>query len=578
VSKKREDFNQLQLRFINGIQERYEIIRPLVLFEDITVEERSRQTKRHPQAIRKHVKRFKAEGMRGLFDKRGGNYPDTRTVPEEVKEEIFGLKSMYEDLGYREIERIIYHNLSYRINHSTVKEIIEKNPHRIQYELLLRYKDYDDPLTARIEVVKLYYQGWKVKSISGYIGFSESHIYRLLNTFAEEHFAGLHSKKRGPKNPLRKRYLPLMRKVYLLQRERPGAGRFRIWGKLRNEFEVSEQTIGRIMATNRKLYPELTPQKARDDIQKRVMPYRAKTWHQFWFIDVRYLDRKINNKQVYSICLLEGYSRAILAGTVSFKQDLWAILKVFYSACLSRGLPKAIVSDNAGVFISGGYLGICDRLGIKVEHITKGHPWENLIEAFFGIESRLADFQFNKASDFEEINQFHIHFIDDYNNTPHWAHKNRIDKKLSPLEVLGWVRGDNISEPVLHRAFNEFMFPRMANSHGNVFLHNLYFYVEAGVAKRKILLWIYQDQLNAEFADRTLAQYKCVYDKKEQKLLSLSDPSYYHTEVASPQLILFSPEVFNQTRVVLKERMRKSKMEFGMGMQQLLAFEVVAQT
>ena len=84
------------------------------------------------------------------------------------------------------------------------------------------------------------------------------------------------------------------------------------------------------------------------------------------------------------------------------------------------------------------------------------------MEAFFGIEKRLADFQFGQASGFEEINQFHIHFIDTYNNTPHWAHKKRKDKKLKPLEVLGWVRGDNISPEDLHRAFNEFMFPRVA--------------------------------------------------------------------------------------------------------------------
>ena len=54
--KRTEDFNQLKLKFINGVQERYEVIRPLVLFEDTSVDERSEQTKKHPQAIRKHVR------------------------------------------------------------------------------------------------------------------------------------------------------------------------------------------------------------------------------------------------------------------------------------------------------------------------------------------------------------------------------------------------------------------------------------------------------------------------------------------------------------------------------------------
>ena len=43
----------------------------------------------------------------------------------------------------------------------------------------------------------------------------------------------------------------------------------------------------------------------------------------------------------YSILLLEGYSRKILAGTVSYTKGLVAVLAVLYSAMQARGLPIA---------------------------------------------------------------------------------------------------------------------------------------------------------------------------------------------------------------------------------------------
>jgi hypothetical protein len=278
---------------------------------------------------------------------RGDARPALRALGGDVLQRWGNAPPFDPYLGYREIAGIVKHNLGYSMSHSTVKGIIDGNPNRIQYELPLSYKDYDDPLTARVEVVKLYYQGWSPKSISGYLKISRRYIHKIMETFAQEHFAGLRSKSKSPKRHYRKVYLPLMRRVYLLQKEYPRAGRFRIWGFLKDKLDVNERTIGRIMETHRKLYPELIPQKeVKDEKEKRTMPYRARRWHQFWFIDIRYLDKKVDGKKVYSICLLEGYSRAILAGTVSFKQDLWAILKVFYSACLNRGLPKAIVSRH----------------------------------------------------------------------------------------------------------------------------------------------------------------------------------------------------------------------------------------
>jgi hypothetical protein len=60
-------FDQLQLRFVDHIQWRYEVIRPLVLFEDRTATERAAETHTHPETVRKLARRFEHLGMLGLF-------------------------------------------------------------------------------------------------------------------------------------------------------------------------------------------------------------------------------------------------------------------------------------------------------------------------------------------------------------------------------------------------------------------------------------------------------------------------------------------------------------------------------
>jgi hypothetical protein len=47
--------------------------------------------------------------------------------------------------------------------------------------------------------------------------------------------------------------------------------------------------------------------------EEKELPYQPLYHHHYWFIDIRYLVQRDGN-WVYSICILEGYSRKILAG------------------------------------------------------------------------------------------------------------------------------------------------------------------------------------------------------------------------------------------------------------------------
>ena len=98
----------------------------------------------------------------------------------------------------------------------------------------------------------------------------------------------------------------------------------------------------------------------------------------------------------------------MLAGLVCEHQDLTAVLQILYVALAEYGCPEAMVSDNGSVFTAGAYLSILKALEIQPLHIEKGKPWQNLIEAQFKVQLRLADFKFEQA---QTLVGFQISFL-----------------------------------------------------------------------------------------------------------------------------------------------------------------------
>src|SRR5213592_824397 len=76
------DFTQLQLRFVDQLQWRYELIRPLVLFENRptpqpAIKQRAQETATHPETVRKLTRRFEQQGLLGLVP------DDVEIVPKD---------------------------------------------------------------------------------------------------------------------------------------------------------------------------------------------------------------------------------------------------------------------------------------------------------------------------------------------------------------------------------------------------------------------------------------------------------------------------------------------------------------
>ncbi len=139
---------------------------------------------------------------------------------------------------------------------------------------------------------------------------------------------------------------------------------------------------------------------------------------------------------VYSLLIIEGYSRKILAAMACEHQDIVAVLQLVSAAITEYGRPGGMVSDNGSVFTADTYEDLLRELGIEVCHIEKGKPWQNLIEAQFKVELRLADAHFEHATTLEEIQERHAAFVELFNTTPHLAHREREDGLRTPVEVL----------------------------------------------------------------------------------------------------------------------------------------------
>jgi len=64
---RRSDVDDPQLPLNDVIQQRYELIRPLVLLQDRTARQRARETDTHPETVGALKRRFEAQGMLGLL-------------------------------------------------------------------------------------------------------------------------------------------------------------------------------------------------------------------------------------------------------------------------------------------------------------------------------------------------------------------------------------------------------------------------------------------------------------------------------------------------------------------------------
>jgi transposase InsO family protein len=290
------------------------------------------------------------------------------------------------------------------------------------------------------------------------------------------------------------------------------------------------------------------------------------------------MDFALDGVHWWSLIILEGYSRTILAGMIAPTEATWVALMVLSTACLRYGAPVPLVSDSGGASTSADFEAVCTRLQIQHATIvsTQGESYLNWMETHFNIQRRLYDDQFSLARTPAELEPRHQAFIRLYNTT---AHQGLLkDRRIPPIpvEILGTARGRVYTPEELARHFAQAVVPRTTNRHGCVTLHSYHFSVKEGLPQTRVLLWVAGERLRAAFDQVILAEYHCRYDWRDRQVTDIREGVFHRTRYASPQRALL-PLTPQESLVIYRARSSRRRGPRLAPAQQLLLFELVQQ-
>ncbi len=499
--------------------------------------------------ITRWLHQFRDKGMPGLFP--AGHYPREPYTPERVVATLLHFKCCAPSASDRELARAVGAATNHRLHNETVKALLARYPFWRSTEFRLKYPAPADLLALRLEMVKLHEQGWTDQTIAILLGCNRKTVIKWVRRWKEEQVlqAGaeqmwLLDHSHAAPNRQRKVYFGTIHAVLELQKKYAGAGWFRIQGYLAQDYriELGETTIKKIMALNRRLHlAPPRPVKLEPARDPRQGPPKSQHPFEHTFIDLRYLDAKPAGKQLYSCLLLEGYSRTILAGSLTLQQHVGIVLRIYYLALLQCGGWEEVISDHGGQFRSHAFARVNRRLRIEHQMYEKGQPWRNLIEAQFGIQARVGEYQWEHCQSVDEAVEVHRALIRDHNRLPHFAHRKRDDQKQTPLEVLGAARGREIDAATLHRAFSRMSWQRTTDGRGFVRINRWRIYVEEGLAKTPVQVTYWDGRLRAEYRAHTLAEYHCRWDNSAHRPRTISHPQHYENPFQTRQQTLFDP-------------------------------------
>ncbi len=561
-----DDWQKIQHYTLWPEQKAYELLRPVVLWGQ-TPKERGVETGVSPRTIYYHANLFDQAGMASLLPAMPPPeipQQDKRTLPPDMRQEIVDLHTQYPAFRPHELATICFVKFNRKPATATIKLILASGPKPSTTERRYpRYTDIEDGAERRRTVIRLHADGWNAKSIASYLDVSRQTVHTTLKKWTEEQFAGLEEKSHA-RTGVRKVDLKAVQEVKKLS-ENPLIGAYRVSAALEQMgIKLSRATCGRLLALNRDLYHLQVPRKPHP---KAEMPFRAAHRHEMWSVDIRYLDMHTLKgvEMVYCISILENFSRAILASAISLRQDNEAFFAVFYSAIRKHGVPEILVSDNGSVFISHATRRLCEQLGIEKKEIKKGRPYQNYIEAAFGVQRRMADWSFEKAHTWEDLLAAHDKWMRDYNFQKHLAHEQRNDGCHSPAAVLGWIKGMQPEAELVHRAFEAICETRRLNKAGYAKFRNFLLYGERGLAGKEAMVNIFQDLLTLEHQEEKLSRYSVEWQPDERHLSRIGNPRFYQHPYQSPQQELWEPgevEWFVIIRTDPPTRRRKPRQRF----------------
>ena len=198
-----------------------------------------------------------------------------------------------------------------------------------------------------------------------------------------------------------------------------------------------------------------------------------------------------------------------------------------------------MISDSGGAFISTAFKAVCKRLGIHQEPIksNKGQSYLNWMETHFNIQRRLFDYQFALTTTPAEFERVHQTFLWRSTIRRHIKDFSKISLNHS-IAPGSWARpraGCIRRRRADPGKFSRALFPRTTNRYGCVTLHSYQFYVEEGLPKTQVLLWVYGEQLRAVLDNVVVAEYHCHYDWRDRKVKDIRDGVFTRRALRHPK-------------------------------------------
>jgi transposase InsO family protein len=106
---------------------------------------------------------------------------------------------------------------------------------------------------------------------------------------------------------------------------------------------------------------------------------QPKEVHEQWHTDISYIKFGLNS--LYLICVLDGYSRAILAWDIRERMETYDVQIVLWSSCnkwiFETSIRPRIITDNGSQFVSSEFKEALRENNIKHTRTSVNHPQSN---------------------------------------------------------------------------------------------------------------------------------------------------------------------------------------------------------
>ena len=299
--------------------------------------------------------------------------------------------------------------------------------------------------------------------------------------------------------------------------------------------------------------------------QSRLPPrflYHLTHTYQIWFIDHMHLRTLSDGQKVYSLVVLDGFSRVLLSDEICLSKGARDACLILLRAFAQWGLPGEIVSDNGGAFISLLYRLLLGVLRVKVSFTTPGCPWENpFAESFIGTLRAYFYPHMQRQRTAAGIQRVYTEKADYYNHRVHWEFRN--DEVKTPLGKLGSIVGRPLPEDFeLRFLATGKRFTRVVDGQGRISWKRYRLYARIELRKEKIEVREFFDSLVVIYKSGTLASYECAHERSQ--ITSVSNTPVFHDHPGielSAQLELFDLSQFQLRYVSRRPPNRKHPRE-----------------